>query len=299
MKKNNEKQEHNPETNEPLRCGLVMPISSIDGLSELHWEEVRHIIREALEDTSFTIELVSHATDIGIIHKRIVQNLYRNEIIICDVSAKNPNVMFELGMRLAFDKPAIIIKDDKTPYIFDTSSIEHLQYPRDLHYHGIQEFKAKLKDKVLATYKASQRPDYTTFLKHFGEFVVAKLDEKQVDRDQYVLEALADLRSEVRAIGKRSYPSAREFTNLDVPQITREIQPREYKFVSDYWKRLPAQEKLASQDTQSDIFHLMAAEYQQKFQPQLPRGLRSIDSVTERLKLIMDTLSNSWDKSRD
>jgi hypothetical protein len=33
---------------------------------------------------------------------------------LCDVSGKNANVMFELGLRLAFDNPTIIIKDDKT-----------------------------------------------------------------------------------------------------------------------------------------------------------------------------------------
>ncbi|WP_198526736.1 hypothetical protein, partial [Xanthomonas sp. SHU 308] len=159
-----------------LRCGLVMPISAIDGLPESHWDELRAIIKEALADTGFTVELVSDSNEIGIIQKRIVQNLYDNDIVICDVSAKNPNVMFELGMRLAFDKPAIIIKDDKTNYSFDTSPIEHLQYPRDLHYHAIQAFKVKLRDKVHATYEASKGAEYTTFLKHFGQFVVAKLD---------------------------------------------------------------------------------------------------------------------------
>jgi hypothetical protein len=37
------------------------------------------------------------------------------------LALKNPNVMFELGMRLAFDKPAIIIKDNRTNYSFDTA----------------------------------------------------------------------------------------------------------------------------------------------------------------------------------
>lgn len=40
--------------------------------------------------------------------------------------------MFELGMRLTFDKPTIIIKDNTTDFIFDTGPIEHLQYPKDL-----------------------------------------------------------------------------------------------------------------------------------------------------------------------
>jgi hypothetical protein len=49
--------------------------------------------------------------------------------------------MLELGMRLAFDKPAVIVKDDKTDYSFDTSSIEHLAYPRDLRFSKIKSFK--------------------------------------------------------------------------------------------------------------------------------------------------------------
>lgn len=183
-----------------LKCGLVMPISAIDGCSAAHWEEVRLIIKEALSDTEFNVELVSSSNEIGIIQKRIVQNIHDNELVICDVSAKNPNVMFELGMRLAFDKPAIIIKDDQTNYSFDTAIIEHLEYPRDLHYHAIQTFKEKLREKVLATYEASKRPEYTTFLKHFGQFVVAKIDEKRVGKDEFILAEMAELRKAVTSL---------------------------------------------------------------------------------------------------
>ncbi|MGX9961510.1 hypothetical protein ACW0US_22510 [Xanthomonas euvesicatoria] len=185
-----------------LKCGLVMPISAIDGLPESHWVEVRAIVSEALADTEFSVLLVSDSNEIGIIQKRIVQNLYDNDIIICDVSAKNPNVMFELGMRLAFDKPAIIIKDDKTDYSFDTSPIEHLQYPRDLHYPSIKAFKTKLREKVLATHEASKSDTFTTFLKHFGEFVVAKIDEKPVGKEDFLLASMSELRQEVQVLTK-------------------------------------------------------------------------------------------------
>jgi hypothetical protein len=186
----------------PPKCGLIMPISQIDGCSESHWEEVRTIIKEALADEDFIVELVSNSNEIGIIQKRIVQNIHDNEMIICDVSARNSNVMFELGMRLAFDKPTIIIKDDKTNYSFDTSPIEHLEYPRDLHYHTIQAFKIKLREKVIATYKASKTEGYTTFLKHFGQFVVANIDEKKVGKEEYLLEVIGDLRDEVRGLSR-------------------------------------------------------------------------------------------------
>jgi len=103
-----------------------MPISAIDGCAEAHWADVLEILSEAIEDAGFEPNIVSNAEEVGIIHKRIIQNLYDNPIVVCDVSGKNPNVMFEFGLRLAFDKPTIIVKDDKTAYSFDTSAIEHL-----------------------------------------------------------------------------------------------------------------------------------------------------------------------------
>lgn len=112
-------------------CGVVMPISAIDGLSEAHWADVLGMISEAASKAGFIANLVSNADDVGVIQKRIIQNLYDNAIVVCDVSGKNPNVMFELGMRLAFNKPTIIVKDDKTSYSFDTSPIEHVSYPRE------------------------------------------------------------------------------------------------------------------------------------------------------------------------
>jgi hypothetical protein len=184
------------------RCGLIMPISAIDGYPASHWEEVFLIIKEALSDTRFQVELVSNSDEIGVIQKRIVQNIYDNEIVICDVSAKNPNVMFELGMRLAFDKPAIIIKDNRTNYSFDTAAIEHLEYPVELNHRAIQDFQAKLREKVIANFEASKRPEYTTFLKQFGQFVVAKIEEKKVGKDDYLLEPISELRIEVEALRK-------------------------------------------------------------------------------------------------
>jgi hypothetical protein len=180
-------------------CGVVMPISSIDGCTESHWADVLEIVTEAIEEAGFQANLVSNADDVGIIHKRIIQNLYDNPIVVCDVSGKNPNVMFELGMRLAFDKPTVIIKDEKTAYAFDTSAIEHIEYPRDLRFSRIVDFKTKLTEKIIATHKrATTDPNFTTFLKHFGEFTVAKLDKKEVSGQQFIIEELRSIRSAVR-----------------------------------------------------------------------------------------------------
>lgn len=185
-------------------CGLVMPISSIDNCSAEHWLEVRTILEEAIGNTiapKFEIRLVSDADDIGVIQKRIVQNLYNSEMVVCDVSGKNPNVMFELGMRLAFDKPTVIVKDDKTEYSFDTGIIEHVGYPRDLRFNRIVAFKETLAKKIEATYKShSSDSNSTTFLKNFGQFTVAKLDERAVPSEKLMLEMLSDLNNNFRKL---------------------------------------------------------------------------------------------------
>lgn len=187
---------------ERIQCGLIMPISSIDGCSSEHWSDIKNIISEAIRnisDLEIKVSLVSDADDVGVIQKRIVQNIYDNDIIICDVSAKNPNVMFELGMRLAFDKPTIIIKDDKTGYSFDTNIIEHLEYPRDLRFTKIVAFKKALADKVLATYRAYKSdPEYTTFLKHFTTIKPKKLDEKEGSSQQFLVEMVSETLSDFR-----------------------------------------------------------------------------------------------------
>lgn len=202
-------------------CGIVMPISEIDGCSESHWSDVLEIINEAIEDAGFSANLVSNADEVGIIHKRIIQNLYDNPIVVCDVSGKNPNVMFELGMRLAFDKPTIIIKDDKTTYSFDTSAIEHIEYPRDLRFSKIVEFKERLASKIKATHdRAATDGNYTTFLKHFGEFTVAKLQKKEVSGQEFILEELKSMRTAMQRLENRQVFSSRR---LGPPRSMHEI----------------------------------------------------------------------------
>ena len=182
------------------KCGIVMPIAGFDGYSSDHWLDVKEIIGEAAGKAGFEPNLVSYTDETSVIHKTIIQNLYDNEIVVVDVSGKNPNVMFELGIRLTFDKPTIIIKDDKTNYIFDTGIIDHLVYPADLHYQSIIKFKEQLTKKIIATYDKSQGEHYSSFLKNFGEFTVSTLEKTELPQSEFILKAINELKSEVRSL---------------------------------------------------------------------------------------------------
>lgn len=186
------------------KCGIVMPISKIGDCDEEHWNDVLKIIEESVENAGFEGNMVSDSDEVSVIQKSIIQNLYDNPIVVCDVSCKNPNVMFELGIRLAFDKPTVIIIDDETAFNFDTAVIEHLIYPRDLRFNKIIKFKKKLTEKITATLKKSLEDDnYSTFLKHFGEFKVAKIDQKELSGQQYIIEEIKDMKTKILRIDQR------------------------------------------------------------------------------------------------
>lgn len=157
---------------EKKRCGIVMPISHHPDYSPNHWKSVLDILFEAINETEFSPNLVSNEVEIGVIHDRIWSNLFNNEMIVCDLSSINPNVMFELGIRLAFDKPVIIIKDDKTRYLFDTGNIEHLNYPSTLEYHEIVHFKQELIKRINATYnKFIKEKNFSPYLKDLNKSI--------------------------------------------------------------------------------------------------------------------------------
>lgn len=192
------------EEKQNLKVGLVMPIAPIDGLSADHWLEIKKIITDALDENGtyiFETKIVSEGDSVGLIHKRIVQGLYTNDIVICDVSCKNPNVMFELGMRLAFDKPTIIIKDDKTNFTFDAGVIEHLEYPRDLRFTRVLEFKDQLAKKVIATYIDSQNdPEHSPFLKSYGPFTSVNIKSTEISEQAMIIEMLTEMQSDIHTL---------------------------------------------------------------------------------------------------
>jgi len=242
-------------------CGVVMPISNIDGCNENHWSEVLAILSDAIDDAGFEGNLVSNADDVGIIHKRIIQNLYDNPIVVCDVSCKNPNVMFELGLRLAFDKPTIIVKDDETSYSFDTSAIEHLEYPRDLRFSQVVEFKKKLSEKITATYKKSTTDsNYTTFLKHFGEFKVAKIDQREVSGQEYILEELKNLRRSVSRIDRpaRFNTHGRASRDSDIDICLGPDKKSDIAMIIDRFSGHPGIKNIGVLELDDDHYHLIA-----------------------------------------
>lgn len=179
-------------------CGVVRPIANVEGYPDGHWLEVHQIIVEAATVAGFNARLVSDDEAIGVILGRIVSNLHDDPIAVIDVSGLNPNVMFELGMRLAFDKPVVVIKDNITRYPFDASPIEYVPYPSDLRHSPLMAFKEKLIAAIRNTSDLSSKPNYRSFLKHFGSYKPGELGDDQTLGTRLILDEMQSLKSLIR-----------------------------------------------------------------------------------------------------
>lgn len=68
-----------------------------------------------------------------IIHSTIVSDIYNAQIILADLTEHNPNVLFELGLAIAFKKRVVLIRAKGTPAIFDVDNLMRVyDYDRNL-----------------------------------------------------------------------------------------------------------------------------------------------------------------------
>jgi len=177
------------ENNEKI-CGIIRPIAKMNDFYTFeHWNSVKDIMERAIQKAGYTPLTVSDSKGSTTIHSSIFLNLYQNEIVVCDVSNRNANVKFELGMRIAFDKPVVIIKDDKTPFSFDTSHIKHLEYPSDLRFQVIEKFIDDLANIIMETVEASKVDGYKSFLSHYAPIKVTTLEVNEVS-EKIALESI-------------------------------------------------------------------------------------------------------------
>ena len=161
------KQNKNPKT-----IGLIMPLSTMDDFHTAeHWNNVRKCLSKSMFPGCKT-KMVSDVTESKMITNTIMDNLYSNDVVICDITCCNPNVMFELGIRIAFDKPVIIIKEKNDQKIaFDVSHIKYLEYPGDLNMPNMTDFFKCLKNMVREAFKTSSDKENMSILQQYGIFI--------------------------------------------------------------------------------------------------------------------------------
>jgi hypothetical protein len=142
---------------QPSECFVIMPISDQDGYPEGHFTKVyNQIVKPSIEAAGYKSIRVDETENTHLIHATIIKKLIEAPMAICDLSSKNPNVMFELGIRQAFNMPVVLIQDEKTHRIFDVGGLNTLPYNSSREYDCVIDIQKRLKDAIISNGLNSQ-----------------------------------------------------------------------------------------------------------------------------------------------
>jgi hypothetical protein len=138
-----------------------MPITTHEHQAELyedpeHWAHVMEsLLIPAIERAGFEA-VTPEATGSQLIHATIIEQLVRADMVVCDLSALNANVLFELGVRTALDLPIALVKDKFLKLPFDTSGINTFHYDHRLQGWHLDSQRADLADHIRETVSSSK-----------------------------------------------------------------------------------------------------------------------------------------------
>lgn len=105
-------------------CFVIMPFVEKDDVHAPGFfnEVLNSLIIPAAKKAGFVVRTANrHGSDV--IQSTIVNELLKADLVVADLTEHNPNVLFELGMRMREDKPVALIKATGTGRIFDVDNM--------------------------------------------------------------------------------------------------------------------------------------------------------------------------------
>ncbi|SDY65192.1 CHC2 zinc finger domain-containing protein [Citreimonas salinaria] len=114
--------------------GVMMPFGG--------FAPVYEAIKSACETTQLPAKRADEVWNHSVLINDILELINHSAVVICDLTGRNENVFYELGIAHAWGKPVIPITQNKDDVPFD------LRHHRYLHYHNNSEGRQTLQDDL-------------------------------------------------------------------------------------------------------------------------------------------------------
>jgi len=144
-----------PKTKTGLVCFVIMPFVEKTGQYSpgFFTEVLNTLIIPAARESGFEVK-TANRQGTEMIHSTIVNEILDADMCVCDLTEHNPNVLFELGMRLRHDKPVALIQAEGTARVFDVDNVLRvLPYKKELWRTTIQKDVPELTAHIRATWE--------------------------------------------------------------------------------------------------------------------------------------------------
>jgi nucleoside 2-deoxyribosyltransferase len=90
------------------------------------------IIRPALEPLDYRVERADHDKTPGIVTNAIITKIIDADLVVADLTALNPNVMYELAVRHATQKPVVQMMEEGSRLPFDVQEMHTVFFRAEL-----------------------------------------------------------------------------------------------------------------------------------------------------------------------
>lgn len=129
-------------------CFVIMPFGQKKdpGGKDINFDTVyTHLIKEGVEQIKgLSCTRCDEIEEPGVVHKKMLEQIYQADVAVVDITTLNPNVFYELGVRHALaDHVTVIIKRKGTQIPFNVRGLNIIEYdPTDLG--SVAEAKKKI-----------------------------------------------------------------------------------------------------------------------------------------------------------
>ena len=126
-------------------------------------EVLSQILTPAATDAGFTVKTALRQGS-DVIQSTIVNDLLEADLVVADLTEHNPNVLFELGMRMREDKPVALVRARGTGPIFDVDNLLRVEdYNPNVWPSTVENDVPRIASHIRATWE--NRDTVPTFMK--------------------------------------------------------------------------------------------------------------------------------------
>lgn len=139
-------------------CFVIMPFTEReDRHSPGFFEEAfENLFTPAITAAGFAVRTAKRQGS-DVIQSTIVNELLEADLVVADLTEHNPNVLFELGLRMAENKPVALVRAKGTGPIFDVDNMIRVEdYDPNLWKSSLERDLPKIRDHVQATWEGRE-----------------------------------------------------------------------------------------------------------------------------------------------
>lgn len=184
---------------------IVTPIGGADSSTRRAADGlIISVLEPLLVELGYEVFVAHRISLTGSITKQVIEHLLEDDLVVCNLSELNPNVMYELAVRHATGKPVITIAENGTRLPFDIADERTIFYMNDMR--GVAELTPTLHEVISATVAKSEQDNPITRVRQHRA-LIDSLD--QGDAKNILIERLDDIEDLLRQLSFVNRPTPR------------------------------------------------------------------------------------------